>query len=418
MSVSPVQTVIEGFWIKNYKGLKQVAFGSSFQQTLVTDLGQESVPYELSSLTTFIGPSGTGKSTILDVFTFLADCINHGLDDAFARRGGFDTVYTRGGEGPISIGLVYRACAEPRPLTYALNIGRRKGSGSGYVETEAIVYRGTHHGAVAQPILFFQNGEKTTRHLTPWHGATTPMMEGIKRIDQRTLALPLLAEHEDIPDVPQLKLHLDRFHLACYTPDNALGLTPPLLKLPKGSRLALELKRMEEKHRFELPGILEIIAKRMPGIEKINYEKTESGRAVLSFLYSGQEEPFHAHQVSEGTLRLFTHLLLFEDPMPTPLIGIEEPNAYMDEDQIRLFANFACGHVQEMGGSQFFLTTHQSTLVDFMDPTDVWILGWDDFGNTRAFRALDELAFHGIDPNAIGPYWFSKYAFEVNAGRS
>jgi predicted ATPase len=42
-------------------------------------------------MVTIIGPSGTGKSTIADVFGFIADCLGKGLEEACEcrSRGGF-----------------------------------------------------------------------------------------------------------------------------------------------------------------------------------------------------------------------------------------------------------------------------------------------------------------------------------------
>lgn len=412
MSVPAFQAVIEGFWIKNYKGLRQIAFGSSFQQSVVSDFEQDLSPYELTPLTTFIGDSGTGKRSILDAFAFVADVLNFGLDEAIARRGGFDAVYHRGSDGAISIGIVYRACSEPKPLTYAIGISRRgTSSPKGFIETETILYRGMQHGKASQPILFFQNGNKQVRHVMPWATATTDEIEKVRRTDDKTLALSVLGNFEDLPDVPQLKRQLERFHLGVFTPDNGLGLSPPNFKIDKGKRLSDEFKYFLDKHRQGLPEILNVIAQRMPNIEKIEFQQTESGRMVLNFRLPGINEPFAACQISEGALRLFSHLLLFEDPMPAPLIGIEEPGAYMDEVQIRTFCSFVRDHVYEMGGSQFLISTHQPNLVDFMDPTEVWMLIRDPDGTVKTYRALDELAFQGVDLNTVGPYWYTDYIY-------
>ncbi|MDR2705900.1 MAG: AAA family ATPase [Planctomycetaceae bacterium] len=404
-------TIIEGFWIKNYKGLKQIAFGSSFQQSMVVDIGVDLSPYELTPFTTFIGASGTGKSTILDLFSFISDCLEHGLDEALNRRGGFDAVYHRGGEGPISFGLIYRACSDPSsPLTYAVNIEKKPGSQHAYIEMEALVYRDSQHSGVT-PILLFQNGDKSMRHLNPWFGAGTLELDFVKRTDNKHLALAALANYENLPDVPQLKRHLDQFHHACYFPDNAFGLTPRIRKSSKGTSLVAEIKRFRGKHGSEFQEILNVIAGHLPGVEGITCETNESGRQILSFFMTGQDQPFFADQVSEGLLRLFFHVLQFEDPVPIPLIGIEEPAAYMDEEQMKVFVDLARHFVNEKGGTQFLVTTNQITLVDQMDPTEVWILYKDASGDIKSTRALDELSFQGIDLNTVGPYWYSDHVY-------
>jgi predicted ATPase len=404
-------TIVEGFWIKNYKGVKQIAIGSSFHQSMVMDIGADLSPYELTPFTTFIGASGTGKSTMLDLFSFISDCLEHGLDDALNKRGGFDAVYHRGGKGPISFGLVYRACADPgSPLTYAINIEKKPGTQYAYIETEALICRNSEHSGVT-PILLFQNGEKLVRHLNPWYGAGASELEFVKRTDNKHLALTALANYENLPDVPQLKRHLEQFHHACYFPDNAFGLTPRTRKSNKGTSLVAEIKRFRAKHGSDLQEILNVIANHLPGVERITCETNESGRQILSFFMTGQEQPFFADQVSEGLLRLFFHVLQFEDPIPIPLIGIEEPAAYMDEEQMKVFVELARHFVNEKGGTQFLVTTNQITLVDQMDPTEVWILYKDAHGDIKSTRALDELFFQGIDLNTVGPYWYSDYVY-------
>ncbi len=411
-STTAVIPVIEGFWLRNFKGIEQLAVGASFQQSMVIDGDVELSPYELTPLTTFIGNSGTGKSTLLDAFAFVADILNDGLDRAVKRRGGFDELHHRSGEGFITLGIVYRACSAPVPLTYYLNIEKR-GSGANpcSIETEALIYRSSDPDQPTKPLMLLQNGEKQTRFLNPWPGVDLVEIERIKRTDAKTLALNALGEFDELPDVPQLKQHLNRFHLACYTPDNAAGLISPLIKLPGERRLATEFKRMEERHPQEFSEILKVIAHRMPRVEDIFYEKTEAGRTVLYFRLPNQPEPFPAHMVGEGMLRLFAHLLLFEDPIPVPLIGMDEPNAHLDDPQLQILAGFAREHAREMGGSQFFITTTQSSLADYMDPTEVWILYKDNDGVTRTCRALDELSFQNIDLDSIGPGWYTDHIF-------
>lgn len=55
-----------------------------------------------------VGANGTGKTTILEVFDFLRDLADSGgAPRAFLRRGGFDAVVTRGGDGRLELTIEY-----------------------------------------------------------------------------------------------------------------------------------------------------------------------------------------------------------------------------------------------------------------------------------------------------------------------
>ena len=71
--------------------------------------------------------------------------------------------------------------------------------------------------------------------------------------------------------------------------------------------------------------ILDKIADKIPGIDRIDTEKTSDGRLLLRFNDKDFQDPFYAQQVSDGTLKLFAYLLLLEDPTPHPFLCIEEP---------------------------------------------------------------------------------------------
>jgi hypothetical protein len=119
----------------------------------------------------------------------------------------------------------------------------------------------------------------------------------------------------------------------------------------------------------------------------------------------------HPVQLGEGSLRLLSHLTLFEDPVPTPLLGIEEPAAFMGASQIQAFTKLILYHIRELGGTQFFVTTSNNILIDQIDPTEVWFLTRDAYGSIQVSRGLDELQFLGIDLTSVGPYWYSEYLY-------
>ena len=82
---------------------------------------------------------------------------------------------------------------------------------------------------------------------------------------------------------------------------------------------------MEREHPRRFQAMLKKIAEKIPGIHKIDTERTNDGRLLLRFNDKGFQEPFYAQQVSDGTLKVFAYLLLLEDPSPPPFLCIEEP---------------------------------------------------------------------------------------------
>ena len=82
---------------------------------------------------------------------------------------------------------------------------------------------------------------------------------------------------------------------------------------------------MQRDHPKRFQAILEEIASIIPGIDRIDTERTSDGRLLLRFNDKGFQDPFYAQQMSDGTLKVFAYLLLLNDPTPPPFLCIEEP---------------------------------------------------------------------------------------------
>jgi len=106
---------IEGFRIKNFRALKDVALGRLWNQ-------QNAEP--LTPMTAVIGKNGVGKSTLFDAFGFLADALKLGVEEACDSRGrgGFERIRTKAQKGPIEFEVYYKEDGNARPITYELAI--------------------------------------------------------------------------------------------------------------------------------------------------------------------------------------------------------------------------------------------------------------------------------------------------------
>ena len=132
--------IIEGFKVKNFRSLKNVALGRLWNQ-------KEGQP--LTPMTAVIGRNGVGKSTFFDAFGFLSDCLKVGVEDAcdLRGRGGFSRIRSQGEYGPIEFEVYYKEDGNARPITYEVSIQADE-SGRPFVLKERLRQRrkGQKHG--------------------------------------------------------------------------------------------------------------------------------------------------------------------------------------------------------------------------------------------------------------------------------
>ena len=152
--------------------------------------------------------------------------------------------------------------------------------------------------------------------------------EIIELEDRRKLGIATLGALKQHPRISTFRQFIEGWYLSYFTPDAARSL--PLAGPQKhlnihGDNLGNVVQFMEREHPKRFQSILEEIADRIPGIDKIEPEKTNDGRLLLKFNDKGFQDPFYAQQMSDGTLKVFAYLLLLNDPTPPPFLCIEEP---------------------------------------------------------------------------------------------
>ena len=233
--------------------------------------------------------------------------------------------------------------------------------------------------------------------------------------DNRKLGIATLGALKQHPRISAFREFIEGWYLSYFTPDAARSM--PLSGAQqhlnsKGDNLANVVQFMEREHRAVFQDILNRIAEKIPGIDKIDTEKTSDGRLLLRFNDKGFQDPFYAPQMSDGTLKVFAYLLLLEDPTPPPFICIEEPeNGLYHKLLETLAAEFRTHATGKKGGTQLFITTHQPYFVDALDPEEVWILekGADGFSTIR--RASDDELVKNMVAEGLplGGLWYSDY---------
>ena len=423
---------IEGIRIRNFRALRDVTLGRVLSK-------QD--PDPLTPMTAVIGKNGVGKSTLFDAFGFLADCLRTGVEEAFdARgRGGFERVKSQGVSGPVEFEVYYKEEGNARPITYELAIDRDS-SGRPYVLKERLRQRrkGQKHGWPFSFLVLNEGkgvawkGEEEGRQIDEGEGKfdLSNLIETIKQgedreesretevvelDDRRKLGIATLGSLKQHPRISAFRRFIEGWYLSYFSPDAARSL--PLAGPQKhlnvhGDNLGNVVQFMEREYPKKFRAILDRIATKIPGVNKIDTEKTPDGRLLLKFNDRGFEDPFYAQQMSDGTLKVFAYLLLLEDPAPPPFLCVEEPENGLYHKLLETLATeFRLHATGQKAGSQVFVTTHQPYFVDALDPAEVWVLekGADGFSIIR--RCSENVVVRNMVEQGLplGGLWYSDY---------
>ena len=387
-------------------------------------------------MTVVIGKNGVGKSALFDAFGFLADALKFGVEEACdaRERGGFERIRSQASEGPIEFEIYYREHGNARPITYEVAIDADE-SGRPYVTKERLRQRrpGQKRGW-PYSFLILNDGEGTV-----WKGNETGrqideareqldineflqlLLEESKETDvieledKRKLGIATLGSLKQHPRISAFRKFIEGWHLSYFAPDAARGL--PLAGPQKhlnvhGDNLGNVVQYMDREPPGRFRTVLDGIAEKIPGIDKIDTEQTNDGRLLIRFNDKGFQDPFYAQQMSDGTLKVFAYLLLLEDPDPPPFLCIEEPENGLYHKLLETLADEFRTHASgSKGGSQVFVTTHQPYFVDALNPEEVWVLEKGEDGFSTICRASsDPIVKNMVDEGLpLGGLWYSDY---------
>jgi predicted ATPase len=323
---------------------------------------------EPDRLTVLLGGNGAGKSNVVDVFRFVSEAVSLGLFTALERRAGIQAVRHRiAGKGgnpravKVEIGLRF-----PNNFfaDYGFGLTSKKG-GVYYVgEERCRIYAETGHlfaefhmragKHVRQPIIEIADIDDESLFANVYLASVEPKPEA--------LALPLMA------GAPGVKPVLDALRsLQTY------AIVPDVLREPQdpdegqvlssdGSNASSVWRSFGAPRRKEL---IELLAYAVPGIEEIRSTRYGRKRSLEFIQRSAQgRNQFDAHQMSDGTLRLFGILLALLQPSKSSLIAIEEPEVSIHLGALAALVEVLRTRAEEQ---QIVVTSHNADLVDFVD---------------------------------------------------
>ena len=396
----------------------------------------------LTSMTAVIGKNGVGKSSLFDAFGFLGDCLRLGVEEACDQRGrgGIDRIRSQGSNSPIEFEVYYREELNARPITYEVAIDkdesgrpfvsrerlrqRRKGQTRGWPfsflmlnDGRGVAWRGGAHGRQINEDneAQFDLGALIERILRGSLDEESADTEVVELQDRRRLGIATLGALKQHPRIASFREFMEGWYLSYFTPDAArsLPLAGPQRRLNvHGDNLGNVVQYMEREHPARFERILTRIADRIPGIDKIDTERSPDDRLLLRFNDRGFTDPFYSQQMSDGTLKVFAYMLMLEDPQPPPFICIEEPENGLYHKLLEVLATEFRAHATgRRNAPQIFVTTHQPYFVDALTPEETWVLKKQQDGFATIRRTSDDNIVKAMVDEGLplGSLWYSDY---------
>jgi predicted ATPase len=311
----------------------------------------------LPRMAVVVGANGSGKSTLFDVFSFLKEALTDNVAQAVARRGGFAELTSRNQSGPICITVKFRESGG-RLATYQLEICAD--NGRPVVHREILKFR---RGQYGKPWHFvdFSRGQGTAITNEAMYGQEGVEAEREARVldDPASLAIKGLGQFKEFRVVAEFRSlienwYISDFQISAARPSAEAGYAEHLSN--RGENVAQVAQYLYEHHPDRFEKVLDVMRRRVPGVDAVEAKPTEDGRLVLRFQDGSFKDPFIARYVSDGTIKMFAYLVLLYDPKPHPLLAIEEPeNQLYPEllpELVEEFRDYA------RRGGQVFVSTH------------------------------------------------------------
>ncbi len=349
---------IESLVIHNYKVFK--------------DAKVDNIP----NFAVFVGKNGVGKTTFFDVFGFLQDCLLNNVRMALDRRGGFQEVISRDQSGYIGFVVKFRPETNEPLVTYELRIGLNERN-QPIVQQERMRFRRGSRGApwlvldfangtgraVDGDIKSFADAKKITDR--PIQKLASPDILAIKGLGQFQEFVAIASLCKLIEDWQVFNFHIDEAReRRTNVYSEALSAT--------GDNLSQVAKYLRDARPEEFQKILDRMKERIPGVTEVKASETMDHYIVLQFQDGQFKNPFSSRFVSDGTMKMFTYLVLLNNPDRRALLCVEEPENQLYPELLGILAEEF--RLYSQNGGQVFISTHSPDFLDAVDLNELFCL--------------------------------------------
>ncbi len=329
---------------------------------------------EFRPLNVLIGANGSGKTSLLDVFSLLASSASGGLDSRLREFGGLSSVLSAGRADRIVFRLTTR---EPgmAEVAYELELGfsgisyeiireRLANDQFAYVEARngLIQYRRTPHGAAVHPTWNYNRSET----------ALSQVPRNLFSLEKVRAFLSSFTYYHSLDVGPRAPVRMPQ------------PMRPAPLPGKDGEDLISCLFGMQQTEPDRYEAIEDALRTAFPGFVRLQFPPVAAGTLAMTWKDSNFSQPFYMNQLSEGTLRFLWLATLLQSPGLTGVVLIDEPEVSLHPELLSILAELLR---EATSRAQIVVASHADRLIRFLEPEEVVALDVDEQGAVQAHRA-------------------------------
>ncbi len=340
----------------------------------------------LHPLNVVIGPNGSGKTSLLDIFQVLRDATQERLSEALEKQGGLNAVLskTRNGTDHLKVELTVDVQSErsQAPMYYRFQLSPRR---VGYfIQLEELDWQFDPYAH--RPFRYIEAHADRVRYADP--DIEKPYVEPTWDYHHTELALAQIPRMYAEPEALRTMLSRTRFFSFLDVGSRSVvrlpqPLTPTTSPGANGGNLYSALYNLRATDIAAYQRIEEVLRLGFPGFRRLEFPVVGAGQVALAWYEDDLTEPLYASQLSEGTLRFLWLATVLLSSHASPMTLIDEPEVSLHPELLKLLAEL----LQDASArGQFIVATHSADLVRWLQPNEVVVLDKVD-GQTQCMWA-------------------------------
>ncbi len=336
---------------------------------------------ELRPLSVLIGANSSGKTSVLDAFSLLAQSARGRLKETLSDLGGI-TANLTGGDARWMALKVATTTTDGDPNHYRLAL---KPQGVGYEIVDERLYLQLPDSPLVD---FIKSQHGVTQYLAPEQGAG----EGGRFEPPRRAPEPGETALSADPGPYVDSVHLSK-QLASIAHYHTLDVGPrALVRLPQplrpadlpgadGEDLISCLYSIRESDRDRFEAIEDTLRAAFHDFERLEFPPVAAGTLAMTWRDKRFSKPFYTHQLSEGTLRFLWLTTLLQSPGLPAVTLIDEPEVSLHPELLSLLADM---FREASTRTQLIVATHADRLVRFLEPQEIVAMDLKEDGTAVA----------------------------------